>query len=143
MNNNYDDIIFLPHHQSKVRARMSKKSRAAQFAPFAALTGYDDAVTETARLTEPKKILGEDEIKSIDQKLQHLFSLKNAPKVSITYFEPDKRKAGGSYKTVTGALSGYKEIKREIRLEDGTAIPVDDIISVDGSVLPYFDSIIC
>lgn len=135
MDSRYDDIIHLPHHQSSTRARMPRRSRAAQFAPFAALTGYDDAVTETARLTEARRILDEDEIAVIDRKLQFLFSLDARPAVCITYFRPDRKKAGGSYITAAGTPVSYQELRHEIRLDDGTSIPVDDIIAIEGDLL--------
>ena len=102
----YGDIIDMPHYQSEKRPRMSMYDRAAQFSPFAALTGHSDAIKETARLTdefyEPS-----EEIKSLlNEKLLFLKSeLSNEPKVSITYFKPDEKKSGGVYITITGIIT--------------------------------------
>ena len=101
----YDDIIDLPHHVSTTHHRMSMLERAAQFQPFRALTGYEDAVRETARLTDDRVELTEDEKALLDGKLQRLAdNLASHPLVTVTYFQPDKKKAGGEYVTTTGQL---------------------------------------
>ena len=101
----YDDIIDLPHHVSTTHHRMSMLERAAQFQPFRALTGYEDAVRETARLTDDRVELTEDEKALLDGKLQRLAdNLASHPLVTVTYFQPDKKKAGGAYVTATGQL---------------------------------------
>ena len=94
---NYDDIIDLPHHVSSTRPRMPMIDRAAQFQPFRALTGYEDAVRETARLTDRRIELTEEEKARLDAALQRLMdSISSRPQVSVTWFQPDKRKAGGA-----------------------------------------------
>jgi hypothetical protein len=106
----YDDIINMPHHVSATRPQMSRENRAAQFSPFAALTGYDAAVLETARVTEQKIELGESAIDELDMKLNMLADMIDShPKVSITHFVPDTKKDGGSYVTTTGAVKRIDE----------------------------------
>ena len=101
----YDDIIGLPHHVSSTRPHMPMLDRAAQFQPFRALTGYEDAVQETARYTDEKVELTEDEKALLDMELQRLSDdIANRPQVTLTYFRSDKRKAGGAYVTTTGRL---------------------------------------
>ena len=96
--NQYEDIINLPHHVSPTRPQMPMSDRAAQFAPFAALTGYDAAIKETGRLTDEKIELDEEALTALDMKYQFLMdALDDAPEVTITYFQPDERKAGGKY----------------------------------------------
>ena len=98
MNNRYDEIINLPHHVSKTRPQMPMSDRAAQFAPFAALTGYDSAIKETGRLTDEKIELDEEALTALDMKYQILMdTFDDAPEVTITFFQPDERKAGGKY----------------------------------------------
>lgn len=101
----YDDIINLPHHVSTKHPHMSIYDRAAQFAPFAALTGYGDAIDETARLTDRQYELDNDELANLELKLNQLqYMIDKKPRISVTYFEADERKAGGKYITVTGNL---------------------------------------
>ena len=98
MNNRYDEIINLPHHVSKTRPQMPMSDRAAQFTPFAALTGYDAAIKETGRLTDERIELDEEALTALDRKYQLLMdTLDDAPEVTIIYFQPDERKAGGQY----------------------------------------------
>lgn len=102
---NYEDIINLPHHVSSKRPQMPMLDRAAQFSPFAALTGYDDAIHETARLTNNKVDLSEEEKETLDRKQQILSEkLSNHPALTITYFVPDAKKSGGAYVTISGNL---------------------------------------
>ena len=97
MKTQYDDIIHLPHHVSKTRPQMSMLDRAAQFPPFAALTGYEDAIQETGRLTDTKVEIGEEVREELDRKQQYLQDIiADRPEITITYFVPDERKAGGS-----------------------------------------------
>lgn len=127
----YADILDLPHHTSPTRPRMSMADRAAQFSPFAALTGHDDAIRETARLTDSRVSLDAGEIASLDERLRHIAThLEDAPEVSITYFQPDGRKAGGAYRTVTGAVEEIDEYARLVLLADKTSIPIDDILDI-------------
>ena len=129
MSGPYDDIIGLPHPTSERHPRMSMANRAAQFSPFAALTGYEDAVKETARLTDARAELTEEEKSALDAKLRLLAGPANG-EVSLTCFQPDGRKAGGAYFTVIGAVKKIDGFAREIVLADGRRIPVDDIVDV-------------
>lgn len=134
---NYDDIIMLPHPVSSVHPAMPVAERAAQFMPFAALTGYGDAISETGRLTEERIELDEDECAIIDQRLRMLQEkAARRPEVSVTYFRPDARKAGGAYVTVTGRLKKIDVYQRGLIMEDGTRIPLDEIVGLEES----FDS---
>ena len=132
MSNKYDDIINLPHHISEKHPQMTLEARAAQFAPFAALTGYDDEVKETARLTN-RRIELDDEAKSIlDNKIQIILEqISQRPTVSITYFIPDTRKAGGEYVTITGIIKKVDGYNQVIVLENRTEIPINEIIDID------------
>ena len=131
----YDSIKKLPHYQSVTRPHMSLYDRAAQFSPFAALTGYDDAVKETARLTDTKAELDEYEKAAINERLnriQDTFDVQ--PEVSITYFLPDKKKSGGAYITVTGCVKKVDEYEHIVVMRDGTNVPIDDISEIDGEM---------
>ena len=128
----YDDIINLPHYEPKHHPRMSMYSRAAQFAPFAALTGYDEQVKETARLTDDRLDL-DDEVKAIlDAKLQEIQdNISSKPQVTITYFIADARKDGGKYVTVTNNIKKIDEYKQAIILVDATEIPIIDVVKIE------------
>ena len=131
----YEDIINLPHHVSKTRPQMPMSDRAAQFAPFAALTGYDAAIKETGRLTDDKIELDEEALTALDMKYQLLMdAFDDAPEVTITYFQPDERKAGGRYVSATGAVKKVDDFERRITMRDGTRIPMDDVLSIDGEL---------
>ena len=131
----YDDIIHLPHHRSEKRAPMPVCDRAAQFAPFAALTGYHDAVEETARLTETHTEPDEHAKEEINRRLQMLKEhISEAPTVSITYFIPDKRKDGGKYATVCGIVKKIKNFERRIVMADCREIPINEITQIEGSI---------
>lgn len=126
----YDDIIDLPHHVSKSRPRMPVSDRAAQFAPFSALTGHEAAVQETSRLTREKIELDESCKAVFDRTLNHIRELLASgmhPAVSVIYFVPDARKAGGSYEEAVGCVRGIDGYKRMIFLEEGIVIPIDEI----------------
>lgn len=128
----YEDIIHLPHHVSTKRPQMSMKDRAAQFAPFAALTGHEEAVKETARLTDSRIELDENEIQLLDQKLQYIREhLNERPAVIITHFVPDPRKAGGRYLESEGIVKKIWEYDHLIVMEDGTEIPITDILKIE------------
>lgn len=128
----YDDIIGLPHHVSKRHPQMSMQSRAAQFAPFAALTGYDEQIEETARFTGSMHILDEYEIAEINAKLEKLLAdIADSPKAAITYFVPDKLKSGGEYVTASGAVRRIDTFKKTVLMDDETLIPVDSILSIE------------
>jgi len=125
---NYEDIINLPHHVSSKRPQMSMLDRAAQFSPFAALTGYDDAIHETGRLTDEKIDLSEEEKEALDRKQQFLMErLGGHPALTVTYFVPDAKKSGGAYVTKSGNLKKIDEFERWMMLMDGTKIPLDDV----------------
>ena len=128
MNNRYDEIMELPHHVSKTRPQMPLSDRAAQFAPFAALTGYDSAIKETGRLTDERIELDEEALTALDRKYQLLMdTLDDAPEVTIIYFQPDERKAGGQYVSATGTVKKVDTFGRRIILQDGTRIPLDSV----------------
>ena len=132
----YDDIIHLPHHVSKTHLQMSMEDRAAQFSPFAALTGYDAAIAETARLTDQRVELDEYERQALNEKLQSISEhLKDHPKVSITYFLPDAWKAGGEYVTVTGNIKKLDDYEHRIVLMDGSRILMEDVTIIDMDLL--------
>ncbi len=140
MNENYKEIINLPHHVSEKRPHMSMIDRAAQFSPFAALTGHDAALDETARLTDVFIEPDEDEKLLLDAKLHMLIDLiEEKPSVTVTYFVPDDRKDGGRYVNITGYLKKINTLKREITMGDGTCISVDFISGIYGEI---FDGII-
>lgn len=132
---NYDDIINLPHHVSETRPRMSALDRAAQFSPFAALTGYEDAVKETARLTSERVELDELEKEALDYRLQTLSELGDASPVTLTYFVPDKKKAGGRYETAAGYIKKIDKYEGVIVLTDGKRISVSDLYGVESDAL--------
>lgn len=131
----FDDIINLPHHVSATRPQMSMLDRAAQFSPFAALTGYDDAIKETGRLTDEKIEMDEDRKAALDMKQAYLIEMiDEQPEISITYFLPDTKKSGGAYVTVTGNLKRFDEYERLLILTDGKKIPMDDIADIESDL---------
>ena len=131
----YEDILNLPHHVSKTRPQMSMLDRAAQFSPFAALTGYDAAIKETGRLTNEKIEMDEDRKAALDMKQAYLIEmLDEQPEISITYFLPDTKKLGGAYVTVTGNLKRFDEYERLLILTDGKKIPMDDIADIESDL---------
>ena len=135
MNGKYDEIMGLPHHVSKTRPQMPMSDRAAQFAPFAALTGYDAAIKETGRLTDERIELDVEALSALDMKYQLLMEAHDeAPEVTITYFQPDERKAGGKYVSAVGAVKKIDDFERRITMRDGTRIPMDDVLSIDGEL---------
>ncbi|MBQ9166439.1 MAG: hypothetical protein IJX71_05905 [Oscillospiraceae bacterium] len=134
-NHQYDDIINLPHHVSATRPRRSMIDRAAQFSPFAALTGYDAAIKETGRLTDQRIELTEDSRAILDRKQQLLVdNLADHPEVSVTFFVPDERKAGGTYVTVTGRVKKVDDYQRLLILTDGTKIALDEILGMESEL---------
>ena len=135
MNRKYNEIMGLPHHVSKTRPQMPMSDRAEQFAPFAALTGYDAAIKETGRLTDERIELDVEVLSALDMKYQLLMEAHDeAPEVTITYFQPDERKAGGKYITATSAVKKVDDFERRITMQDGTKIPMDDILSIGGEL---------
>ena len=135
MKKQYDDILHLPHHVSKIRPQMSMQDRAAQFSPFAALTGYDAAIKETGRLTVGKVEMDEEALSTLNTKFRILVdSMNDKPEVTFTYFKPDKRKAGGAYVEVTGMVKKIDDFERLIVMQDGTKLPMDDILDIEGEI---------
>ena len=131
MSDKYDDIINLPHHVSRKHPPMSLHNRAAQFAPFAALTGFGAEIMEAARLTNELKDLSEDAKAILDMKLQMIQDNISAhPQVKITYFEPDRTKHGGTYHTIVNEIKEIDEYKREFVLLSGDRIPVDYVVEL-------------
>ena len=135
MTGEYDDIIHLPRPISKTHPPMSVMDRAAQFSPFAALTGYDAAIKETARLTDEKIELDEYAKDALNERLQILAEwIKDHPEIAITYFQPDAKKNGGAYVTAIGAVKKIDEYERFVVMTDGTGIFIEDIIRIDGQI---------
>lgn len=132
MSGQYDDIIHLPHPDSPKHPRMSLYDRAAQFSPFAALTGHSAAIAETGRLTDRRVELDEYEMTRVDAELQHLQELlQGRPTASITHFVPDERKNGGSYQTVTGEVKRIDAVNGVIQMADRQCIPIADVFSIE------------
>lgn len=127
----YDDILHLPHPTSKRHPRMPIADRAAQFSPFAALTGHKAAIEETARVTERRIELDEDAKEQLDQTLQLLLErMDEQPEITVTWFSPDKKKAGGQYHTATGKLKRIDTQESRLILTDGTQIPLEDLLEI-------------
>lgn len=127
----YNSIMGLPHHVSAKHRHMSMTERAAQFSPFAALNGYEDAVSETARLTDERPDLDEYERDAIDRKLREIMESDEDLPVTLTYFRPDVKKSGGAYLTLNGKVSDIDEVGRIVIMESGARIPVTDILVID------------
>lgn len=135
MSDEYNDIIDLPHHVSSIRPQMSMLERAAQFSPFAALTGYGAAIKETERLTDERIELDEDAQVLLDMKQAYLIELMpERPALNLTYFQADEKKKGGKYVTVSGNFKGIDEYERCIVLTDGKKIPIDDVLNIESEV---------
>lgn len=132
----YDDIIDLPHHVSVNHKPMPIENRAAQFAPFAALTGHDEAIAETARQTGERIELSADEQQALNGRLKYaLEHIAERPMLSIEVFYPDARKAGGSYAVITGRLAKFNENDRTLTLTDGREIELGMIVWISGEVI--------
>ena len=129
----YDDIINLPHHVSKKHPQMSLHDRAAQFSPFAALTGHKAAINETARLTDEKQILSEDVIAKLNEQLNKE-NIGTNPIVTITYFVPDDKKSGGAYISNTGVVKKINEYNHTVVLTDKTVIPIEQISEIQSDI---------
>ena len=131
----YDDIIDLPHHQSKVHPHMPLQDRAAQFAPFAALTGHEAAIQETQRLTDWQMQLDEDALETLDEKLELIREhLGTEAEVTFTCFVPDEKKEGGAYATCSGSVKKLDLYARTILLSDNTVISLDKIVDIQGDL---------
>lgn len=132
----YDDIINLPHHVSSTRPHMSIEERAAQFSPFAALTGHEDAIKETARQTEREIILDENELEILDEKLKAILSDKSDNKnIKVVYYVPDENKNGGKYVECSGRVKKMDEYRHVLVMEDGTEISVGRIADIQYNCL--------
>lgn len=135
MTKSYDDIINLPHHVSTTRPRMAAIDRAAQFSPFAALTGYAAAIKEAARLTDERIELDENMKDALRDRIQIITDrIKEHPEISIIYFQPDEKKDGGAYVTVIGNVKYVDQYERVLIMTGVTEIPFDEIISIDGEI---------
>jgi hypothetical protein len=131
MKEDYFDIINLPHHVSRNHPQMPMEARAAQFAPFAALTGYDAVIHETARLTDKQVELEEYDNDRLNRIFSELMdSLEKHPMVTVSYFKPDEHKAGGAYMTVSGKLKKIDTYEQIMKMEDGTVIPIGSIMDL-------------
>lgn len=131
----YEDIVNLPHHMSKKYPQPTMADRAARFSPFAAITGYEEMVLEEARITEDRIEMDESTKAALNEKLNMILEfLDEQPEVSITYFESDKRKAGGVYVTVTGTVKRIDEYERLVIMTDGKKINIDDIYNLQSEL---------
>lgn len=129
----YEDIINLPHHVSERHPQMPMAERAAQFSPFAALTGFGAVIRETERQTDQMREMTENEREELDYKLGILCNFPGEkPCVAITYFVPDEKKEGGAYRTIRGQLKKIDSYKREIIMKDGSHIPIDCVLELNG-----------
>ncbi len=139
MSGPYDDIIQLPHPTSARHPRMSLSGRAAQFSPFAALSGHSAALAETARLTDRQIELSDDDKAVLDQKQRILLEhIKEQPEIAVTWFQPDEKKDGGQYITTTGRLKRVDEFACMLLLKDGSNIPISHIIGLESA---YFEGL--
>lgn len=129
----YEDIINLPHHVSERHPQMPMAERAAQFSPFAALTGFGAVIRETERQTDQMREMTENEREELDYKLGILCNFPGEkPCVAITYFVPDEKKEGGAYRTIRGQMKKIDSYKREIIMKDGSHIPIDCVLELNG-----------
>lgn len=131
----YEDILHMPHHVSPNRPRMSMLDRAAQFSPFAALSGYEAAIQETGRLTDSQVELEPDEAAVLDEKIRLLqHRQEEQPEITLIYFVPDERKPGGAYARITGRVSRIDPQKQTIRMTDGTAVSFRQLRTIEGAL---------
>lgn len=131
----YEDMLNLPHHVSSVHPQMSISDRAAQFAPFAALTGYAAAIQEEARLTDELADLDEDSLTILNQRLELLEEhLAEHPQITVTFFVPDEQKDGGAYRSVSGAVRKIDVYDRTLLMMDGTRLPLRYVMQMDGEL---------
>jgi len=138
--NKYDDIITLPHHVSKKHPRMSALNRAAQFSPFAALSGHGDAIWEAGRLTDSFIELEESRKDQLNVQLRLIGeNLDSRPEIEVTYFQPDEKKCGGAYVTMTGRVKRIDEYSRRIVFTDGQAISIERLFSIRGELFRDMD----
>lgn len=139
MTRTFDDIINLPHHSSTKHPHMTTIDRAAQFSPFAALTGYDSAIKETARLTGERVKLDEYIKNALSDRLQMIADrMKEHPEIVITYFQPDAKKNGGAYVTAISPVKNIDKYEHVVAMTDGTVIPIDEILSIEGQIFEQY-----
>lgn len=138
----YDDILNLPHHVSSRHPQMSLLDRAAQFSPFAALTGHAAAIKETERLTEEwveldedRKVLLDERLKMIREYLVDIKGKQDFPEITFTYFQPDEKKSGGAYITICGRVRKIDEYNHQVIMEDGTFLAIDRLFSIEGDFI--------
>ncbi len=137
MDDRYNDIINLPHYRSKKRPHMSAHDRAAQFSPFSALTGHDEAIKETARLTDKKIELDETTKTMLNEKFNFIMEhIYEQPEITVTYFIPDTLKDGGMYVDFVGKVKKYDYLNRILHFTDNTEIKVDDILEIESKIFP-------
>ena len=142
MDSKYDEIINLEHHVSKTRPQMPMSDRAAQFSPFAALTGYDDAIRESGRLTDGRTEFEENYLDALNMKFRLLLEhLDDLPEIRVTYFRPDDLKSGGAYLDVVGTVKKIDEYERLMVMTDGTKLPLDDIVDISGDIFISLEQI--
>ncbi len=131
----YDAILHLPHHVSEKHPPIPMEERAAQFSPYAALTGFGAVINETRRLTDPRQILSEETLAQLNRQYQLLLEhLPERPKITVTYFQPDGRKEGGAYLTLTGRVKKVDAYEQRLVLEDGSVIAMENIMAMDGEL---------
>ena len=136
----YDDIINLQHHVSSNRKHMSILHRAAQFSPFAALTGYDEAIKETARLTDHKIEMDETQKNILDEKLKIIQQhLSRQQEIELVFFRPDEIKAGGAYISIRGIVKKIEGYERAVIMQDGTRVPIEEILDIKGEIFHAVD----
>lgn len=129
--NKYSDIIEMPHHVSRKHKHMSVSSRAAQFSPFAALSGYDGQIIEEARLTNNKLDIREDSLGRLNETLGDIIErIKEKPLVEVTYFKPDDKKDGGKYVSLSGCVRRVDEVFREMIFTDGSRVSLNDVLDL-------------
>jgi hypothetical protein len=133
--NKYSDILYLPHHVSATHPQMPMSDRAAQFSPFAALSGFGSAVTEAGRLVDGRVELSVDVREALDMRLAILRDCESfVPECCFTYFVADEKKEGGAYLTCRGVVKKVDEVARLVILKDDTKLPIDDIVDISGDV---------
>ncbi|MBR5433117.1 MAG: hypothetical protein IK117_01620 [Bacteroidales bacterium] len=139
MKGKYDDIINLPHHVSETHPPMSMRNRAAQFAPFAALSGHNDAIQETARYTDDFQGIDESNIEILNRKIMELRNhINEHPQISVTYFKPDAHKEGGCYSIKTGNIKKIDDYEQVLQFTDTDTIPIQSIFDIDGELFQAF-----
>lgn len=138
MDRDYSDMLDMPHHVSNRHPRMSMDARAAQFAPFAALSGYGEAVDETVRRTDSKIDIDDGLKEVLNSRLLIIKdNIRNKPIVEFTYFIPDKKKSGGMYKTISGKVRKIDDYKHIVIMDDKLEIPIDDIINIRSDSIKF------